>query len=74
MGEKVLAKVSVLILIPVEDTLREVQPRPHRAGQAVVLILIPVEDTLRVTQRTSKGAHPQSLNPYSSGRYSPRED
>ena len=63
------AFLQVLILVLMEDTLREDMKASTKIA-AIVLILVLMEDTLRV-KGISKDMHlPLSLNPCFNGRYS----
>ena len=61
--------IEVLILVLMEDTLREHQAQ-RKSKQDVVLILVLMEDTLREPSRIAGQQPNMSLNPCFNGRYS----
>ena len=64
-----MTKGEVLILVLMEDTLREVDHDDRRCLY-LVLILVLMEDTLRVDRMTAVLSKVNGLNPCFNGRYS----
>ena len=63
--------LSVLILVLMEDTLREIHYSSY-SNDSYVLILVLMEDTLRANGGKQQDAFSNSLNPCFNGRYSQR--
>ena len=61
----------VLILVLMEDTLRELQ-KQQEYGKSCVLILVLMEDTLRDCYEHKESERLWGLNPCFNGRYSQR--